>query len=187
MRYHDYPKLLEEHTIARVRHTYRQRAERLAAIQTPDEARAYVSAVRAAISAAFGPMPPRTPLNARCWRVSNCGEYRLEHLTFESRPGFLVTANLYLPSAHTQKAPGVLFTCGHSHNGKAAVDYAQACIRLVREGYVVLAYDPINQGERDLYSLLDTGGRLSRKGPCDGHNIIGRQLHACGDWFGAWR
>ncbi|HHX40135.1 MAG TPA: hypothetical protein GX715_09240 [Armatimonadetes bacterium] len=187
MRYHDYPKQLEEHYIARMRETYARRAERLAAICSPEEARQYVAEVRQGIAAAFGPLPPRTPLNERVWRVSNHEGFRIEHLTFESRPGFLVAANLYLPSAAPERVPGVVITCGHSHNGKAYERYAGACVRLVREGYAALIYDPVNQGERELYSLLDTGGRLSRNNNCDGHNIIGRQLQACGDWFGAWR
>ena len=47
--------------------------------------------------------------------------------------------------------------------------------------------DPAGQGERDIYSHVDTGGKLSCKTPCDAHNILGRQLHAGGEWFGTWR
>jgi dienelactone hydrolase len=187
VRYHDYPKQLEEQYIARMRETYARRVQRLAAIRSPEDARRYIAEVRQAIANAFGPLPERTPLNARVWRVSEQEGFRIEHLTFESRPGFLVSANLYLPSAAAGPAPGVIITCGHSHNGKAYERYAGACVRLAREGYAALIYDPVNQGERELYSLLDTGGRLSRNNNCDGHNIIGRQLQACGDWFGAWR
>ncbi len=187
MRYHDYPKQLEEHTIGRLRETYRLRAKRLAAVRTPEAARRHQLRVRRAITAAFGPLPPRTPLNPRTWRVSDFGAYRIEHVTIESRPGFWVTANLYLPTGAAAPVPGVLFPCGHSASGKAHPLYVQTCVRLAREGYAVLIYDPINQGERDLYSQTDTGGRLTRNNPCDGHNVIGRQLHACGDWLGTWR
>lgn len=187
MRYQDYPKQLEEHYIRRMRETYRKRAARLAAVRTPEDARRYQRRVRKALIAAFGPLPPRAPLNPRTWRVTEYEGYRIDHVTFESRPGFLVTANLYLPIGAAAPAPGVLFPCGHVASGKAYPLYADACVRLVREGYAALIYDPINQGERDLYSGADTGGRLSRNNPCDGHNIIGRQLRAGGDWLGAWR
>jgi dienelactone hydrolase len=119
--------------------------------------------------------------------VSEHGDHRIEHVTFESRPGFWVTANLYLPADTSTPVPGVLFPCGHSANGKAYPLYVEACVRLAREGCAALIYDPVNQGERDLYATLDTGGRLTRNNPCDGHNVIGRQLHARGDWLGAWR
>ena len=181
------PLPLEEHFIRRMRETYRIRARRIAAVRTPGEAERYQRRVRKALAAAFGRLPPRTPLNPRTWRVTEAAGYRIEHVTFESRPRFLVTANLYLPADAAAPVPGVLFPCGHSAVGKAYPLYADACVRLVREGYAVLIYDPVNQGERDLYSHVDTGGRLSRRNPCDGHNVIGRQLHACGDWLGAWR
>jgi len=187
MAFHDYPKLLEEFYVRRMRETYRERGERLDAIRTPEDARGYVQYVRGAIRAAFGPLPERTPLNARTVRVSEFDGYVIEHVIFESRPGFLVTANLYLPAQRAGRLPAVLFPCGHSVNGKAHPLYATACTRLAREGYAVLVYDPINQGERDIYSLVDTGGRLTRNGCCAGHNVIGRQLHACGEWFGTWR
>ncbi len=182
-----YPFPLEEHTIRRMRETYRLRAKRVAALRTPEEVRRYQRRVRKALAAAFGRLPPRTPLNPRTWRVTEGAETRIEHITFESRPGFLVTANLYLPVGAAAPVPGVLFPCGHSANGKAYPLYVDACVRLAREGYAVLIYDPVNQGERDLYSHTDTGRRLSCRNCCDGHNVIGRQLHACGDWLGAWR
>ncbi len=187
MRYHDYPKQLEEHYLRRLRRTSQLRAKRLAAVRTPEDAQRYRQRARQGIAAAFGPLPPRTPLNSRLWRTTEFADYRIEHLTFESRPDFLVSANLYLPAGAANPVPGILFPCGHSANGKAHPLYVDACVRLVREGYAVLIYDPLNQGERDLYRHLDTGGRLSRNNPCDGHNVIGRQLHACGDWLGAWR
>lgn len=185
-RYHDYPKLLEEHYIRRMRETYRLRAERLAAIRTPAQAREYQVFVRAELARAFGPLPERNPLNTRVWRTDDRVGYRLEHLTFESRPGFLVTANLYLPPA-SGPAPAVLFTCGHYAAGKAGENYRQACARLAEAGYVVLSYDPINQGERALYTLIEDGEVSPPRDACSGHNVVGRQLHACGDWLGAWR
>lgn len=187
MRFHDYPKLLEEYYIARLRETYRARQERLARIVTPEDARGYVEEAHKGIRKAFGPLPPRTPLKARTTKTTDFGEYVVEHVLYASRPEFLVSANLYLPKERSGRVPGVLFTCGHSFNGKAYPLYMKACIRLAREGYAVLAYDPINQGERDIYRLPETDERLTRMYTCAGHNIIGRQLHACGGWFGAWR
>jgi len=187
MRFHDYPKLLEEYYVQRLRETYRARRERLAKVTTPDEARRYVEEVRKGIRKAFGPLPPRTPLNARTVKTTDFGDYLVEHVLYASRPDFLVTANLYLPKERKGRVPGVLFTCGHSYNGKAYPLYMKTCIRLAREGYAMLTYDPINQGERDIYRLGETDEQLTRMYACAGHNIIGRQMHACGDWFGAWR
>lgn len=182
-----YPFPIEEHYIRRMRETYKARAKRLAAIRTPDELERYRQRVRRVLRAAFGRLPAKTPLNARVWRTSDGGDHRIEHVTFESRPGMLVTANLYLPMNPVSPVPGVVFPCGHYAEGKACPVYTAACVRLTREGYAVLIYDPVGQGERDMYSHVDTGGRLTRQTCCDEHNVIGRQLHAAGEWFGAWR
>ena len=187
MQFHDYPRQLEEYYVQRLRETYRGRQERLLRIKAPDQAKNYVARVRRKLRQVFGPLPPRTPLNARTTRVSDFGEYQVEHLLYESRPGFLVSANLYLPRGLTGRAPAVLFVCGHSENGKAHSAYVKGCVRLVREGYVVLCFDPVAQGERDLYTAVDTSGRLVRSAPCDEHNVTGRQLHAWGEWLGTWR
>lgn len=182
-----YPFLLEEHYVGRIRETYRARAKRVAAVRTADGLRRYCTRVRRALQAAFGRMPTKTPLNTKTWRTSEWGDHRIEHLTFESRPGMLVTANLYLPANATAPAPGVVLPCGHYGIAKAAPPYASACVRLARAGYAVLIYDPIAQGEREMHSHVDSGGRLTiEKGICDAHNILGRQLHTAGEWFGAW-
>ncbi|MCJ7750108.1 MAG: S9 family peptidase, partial [Armatimonadetes bacterium] len=187
MAFRDYPKVLEEHYVQRMRATYRARQETLHQIKTADQAHDYVRRVRKTLRRAFRCLPGRTPLNPRVLRTTAFGEFRVEHVLFESRPDFLVSANLYLPANQGAPAPAVLFTCGHAAEGKAYPSYAKACIRLAREGYCVLAYDPINQGERDIYAQVETGGRLTRNDCCAGHQVLGRQLHACGDWLGTWR
>ena len=45
----------------------------------------------------FGPFPEKTPLNAKVTGTVERDAYTIEKVIFESRPGFLVTANLYLP------------------------------------------------------------------------------------------
>jgi len=186
--FRDYPMQLREYYVQRLRATYAERAQKLAAARTGKQAAQHCAGVRRALKRCFGPLPSRTPLRPKVIRAIDWGPCRIEHVLYESRPGFLVSANLYLPRESTgEPLPGVLFTCGHSHDGKAYSLYAGACLRLAREGYAVLAYDPINQGERDIYSSLRTRNRPTRDQPCRGHNLLGKQLSACGDWFGAWR
>ena len=186
-RYHDYPKALEEYTVQRLRAIYARRREALSNVTTPAQARRYVQAARKALHRAFGPLPKKTPLRARTVTRSQQEGFTIENVLFESRPRFKVSANFYLPAQVEGKIPGVVLTCGHSNNGKAYEVYAGACIRLVREGYAVLAYDPIGQGERDIYRPLGCSECPTRAQCCKCHNMVGKQLHACGDWFGAWR
>ena len=56
--------------------------------------------------------------------------------------------------------PGVLFHMGHSSNGKAADTYQRCCQGLVQLGFVVLAFDPMGQGERINYPGPDDSSRL---------------------------
>ena len=96
----------------------------------------------------LGGFPKRTPLNAKTLGHLSGEGFRVEKVMFESRPGHHVTALLYLPDGATQRVPGVLIPCGHSHNGKASGWYQRAGILMARNGMAALCYDPIGQGER---------------------------------------
>jgi cephalosporin-C deacetylase-like acetyl esterase len=127
-----------------------------------------------------GGEPERTPLNARTLGGFERDGYRVEKLVYESRPGLHVTANLYLPSRGKAPFPGVLFQMGHSANGKAADSYQKCCQGLARLGYVVLAFDPMGQGERVYYPK--PGGLATRLGSPDSeHTTPGRQMLLVGD------
>lgn len=95
----------------------------------------------------LGGFPERTPLNPKLVGTLDGEGYKIEKLIYESRLGFFVTANLYLPLSDGPY-PGILFPCGHSENGKAAGAYQRTCQLLARNGMAVLCYDPIGQGER---------------------------------------
>ncbi len=187
MLYRDYPKLMEDYYIRRIRQTYLERQQRIRDINTPAQARAYRDRCRRAIRASFGPLPPKTPLNAWTVKVSGFEDFTIEHVLFESRPGFCVSANFYLPKTRSQPVPAVLFACGHSPNGKAWPLYVETCLRLVGAGFAVLSYDPISQGERNMYSWVPDPEHPLRANACAAHNVIGKQLGACGEFFGTWR
>jgi hypothetical protein len=95
-------------------------------------------------------LPERSQLHARILARHDLGDYTIENLIFESRPGFPVTANLYrAKSATPGRHAAVLCPIGHYLSaGKAASDVQARCIQLARMGFVVLVYDAIGQGER---------------------------------------
>lgn len=95
------------------------------------------------------PWPERTPLNARVVGMVDRGDFKIEKVIFESQPGFLVDALLYLPKTATFPVPGILNTIGHYGDDGFFIWSEQGrAIGLARKGYVVLTYDPIGQGER---------------------------------------
>src|SRR5688572_13412772 len=121
----------------------------------------------------LGAFPERNDLAPRVTGRLERERYVIEKLIFETQPGLLVTANLYVPRVSGRR-PAVLVPCGHSENGKAAETYQRVCIGLASKGYVVLIYDPIGQGERQLYwnaatRASDMGGNTAQ------HSYAGNQ------------
>ncbi len=180
-----YPHMVVDDYVDKLRAKRAERTRALAALKTREDALAYQAKLRQAIARSFGPKPKQVPLALEYTGTLQLDGYRIEKLRFQSRPDFWVTANLYLPNQLDVPAPAVLGACGHSELGKAAPVYQDFCIRLVNNGFVVLIYDPIHQGERNQYTLLDNLGLANSL--CSAHNVMGKQLELVGDFFGSWR
>ena len=119
------------------------RHEQTARIHTRDEAEARQLEVRGRITALVESLPEKTLLNPSTILTFQAVGYRMEKVIFYSQPNFLVTAILYLPD-RPGKLPAIVMT--PAAGGKAA-DYVLASV-LARNGFIVLTYDPIGQGER---------------------------------------
>jgi len=180
-----YAQMVQDHYVTVVRSKMGDREKRLKSIKSRKQALAYQSEIQSNIRKAFGPWPRKTALSPRIVDTIEQRHYRIEKITFESRPGCLVTANLYVPNRIEGLAPGVIASCGHSADGKAAPIYQEFCQRLVRSGFVTLIYDPFNQGERDQYAAVSD--REIVRSSTHAHNMMGKQLDLIGEWFGAWR
>ena len=143
-----YPRMLHDWYVAQVRAAELRHVQKIESLKNRDDAEKYVLDVQKKIRDCFGPEPQRTPLNPQVTGVVERDTYRIEKVIFESRPNFQVTANLYIPKVGTGPFPGVVGSCGHSSNGKAAEAYQSFAQGLARLGYVCLIFDPIGQGER---------------------------------------
>ena len=97
----------------------------------------------------FDPPPPRTPLRARTVGAIARDGYRVERVVFESRVGFPVTANVYVPDG-AGPFPAVLCPVGHWGLSKAQPQVQARCIGFAKQGFLALTYDPFGQGERDI-------------------------------------
>jgi dienelactone hydrolase len=181
-----FPRMMQDYLGAKVAGAEARSIARLAALKTKEDAEAHVTHVRSLIAQSFGPFPEKTPLKPRVTGVVERDEYKIEKVIFESRPGFLVTANMYVPKDRKFPLPGVVGSCGHSVNGKAAEAYQSFSQGLARLGYVVLIFDPIGQGERlqylnDDHTKSDVGAGVGE------HLLGGNQQYLVGEFFGAWR
>ena len=126
----------------------------------------------------LGPLPEKTPLNARITGTIKKKDYRIEKLIYESVPGYYVTAAIFLPKKIKGKAPAIIYASGHTQNGFRSETYQHIIINLVKKGFVVLAFDPVGQGERLQY--YDEKEGKSRFGPTIEHSYPGAQCYLSG-------
>ena len=172
------------------------RSEAIAKITTRAQAETRQQEVRARILDLLGGSFQKTPLNAKVLGSTQIpGEagqpgFRIEKILYESQPKFYVTALLYLPekqgtgSREQEKLPAIVMAPGHAASGKAG-DFAMAST-FARNGFAVLSYDPIGQGERLQYpdpATLSKGlaaGSLATR-PTGEHGEAGLQPTLLGD------
>lgn len=99
------------------------------------------------------PMPERTPLQPVVTGRIDHEEFTVENLHFQSRPQLYVTANLYLPKHLKEKAPAILYVCGHAKAVKDGVSFGNKTkyhhhgAWFARNGYVCLVIDTLQLGE----------------------------------------
>ena len=124
-----------------------ERDRDIAEIRSVTDAERRKQLVRERLLEIFGGLPDYNgPLNPKITgRIQN-ENYVIEKVSFESLPGFFVTANLYRPN-RPGRYPAVLLQSGHTQEGKPEAQRLAA--NLVLKGFVVLTFDPVGQGERE--------------------------------------
>ena len=178
--YRNYPRCLPDYLRALAVAAREKREAALARIVSVQAVRERQAWVKRTLLGLIGELPEKTGLNARVAGSLERPGYRLERIVYESRPKFYVSANLYVPTSNRPPFPGVLFQLGHSGNGKAWTSYQRACQGLVRLGFLVLAFDPMGQGER-IYYPDGTGVRTRLPGgPDEEHTLPGMQMLLAG-------
>jgi cephalosporin-C deacetylase-like acetyl esterase len=124
-----------------------KREDTITRIRTVADADRRKQWVRQTLLSVIGGLPDYNgPLNARVTGRLQSDRYLIEKVIFESLPGFYVTANLYRPS-QAGRYPGVLLQAGHTQEGKP--EGQRLAANLALKGFVVLAFDPAGQGERE--------------------------------------
>ena len=181
-----FPRMMQDWLAKQVGEIEAQGSERRAVLKTKADAGAYVKSARQRIRECFGPEPEKTPLNARVTGVVEREAYRIEKILFESRPGFVVTGNSYLPKAREGARPAVLVCCGHSENSKCAEAENAVAQGLVQQGYVALVFDPPGQGERYQYPAADDALKSRYGYATYEHAQAGNQQVLVGETGSAW-
>lgn len=150
------------------------------AVQSIEQLDARRKELRSKFIENLGGLPPSdAPLNPRNVGTIDCDGFKIEKIIFESRPKTYVTANLYVPDGITAPRGAVLFVCGHWPEAKHAPEYQIVCRYLAKAGLVVLAQDPIGQGERFSYYEKSLGA-ATIESCCLEHDYAGWQSFALG-------
>ncbi|PYV89706.1 MAG: hypothetical protein DMG05_12980 [Acidobacteria bacterium] len=178
--YRDYSRCLPNYLRDLAAISYHRRNAAIAKLTAPEAVQARQRWVRETFWKLVGGMPERTSLNQRTIGSFERRGYRVEKILYETRTDFHVPANLYIPTGSRPPYPGVLFQMGHTLNGKAWPTYQRCCQGLACLGFLVLAFDPMGQGERVYYP--DSSGTRTRRRNSDAeHTVPGKQMLLIGD------
>ena len=134
--------------------------------------------------------PPAQNLKVRVTGGFRGDGFAVENLLFESRPGLVVSANLYRPRIPPAKLmPGILI-CHSHHNPKTQGELQDMGMTWARIGCTVLVMDQLGHGERRQHPFTDKtkykgSFRVSRQDYYFRYNT-GIQLHLIGDSLMGW-
>lgn len=181
LEYADARNSLYHHLVSESYQKLRERNDEISGIGTLEGWRQKQEQIRERLMLCTGPFPEKTPLNVRIMRTVEKESFRIEHIVFESQPGFYVTSSLYIPAGmkKSAKLPAVIYCSGHSEEGYRSSVYQHVILNLVRKGFIVFAFDPVGQGERLEYFDQKTG-RSSVGGPTSEHSYPGAQAFITG-------
>ncbi|MDA0196537.1 MAG: acetylxylan esterase [Bacteroidetes bacterium] len=143
--------LLINHLTKQAHNFYYIRDKEIAQLTAREDWIRRQQAVKAKLIELVGPFPEKTPLNPIITGLIKKDGYRIEKIIFESMPGFYVTACLFIPNKLKGKAPAVLNVIGHEQESFRAELDQVIILNLVMKGIVVLAIDPLGQGEHVQY------------------------------------
>ncbi len=127
----------------------------------------------------MGAFPEKNPLNAEITGTVEGDGFSVEKVVYQSQPGFYVTAALFIPDDLKEKAPAILYCSGHTYESFRSKVYQHMIINLVNKGFIVLAFDPVGQGERLQY-LNEEQNRSIFDTPTHEHSYPGGQCFISG-------
>jgi cephalosporin-C deacetylase-like acetyl esterase len=151
LHYSDASNSLYHHLTDKAYRYLDQRENDVSRISTISEVEKRQAELKQAMWDVLGPFPEKTDLNPKVTGKVKKDGYSIENVIYESLPGFYVTASLFIPDKLQEPAPAILFCSGHSFEAYRKQSYQLPLLNLVKKGFIVLAIDPIGQGERMEY------------------------------------
>ena len=181
LQFSDAPNSLYHYLAGQACDLLAQRKSRIDGLNSLSDWQQRQKLLRDTLMAIVGPFPEKTALNPKILRIIDKKDYRIEHLVYESQPGFYVTSSLFIPVGPKKgnKKPAVIYVSGHSDVGYRIDAYQHVILNLVKKGFIVFAFDPVGQGERIEYFDPNTG-KSTIGGPSSEHSYSGSQAFITG-------
>ncbi len=181
LHYKDASNAFYQHLSAEAYNLLEQRTQTISNIQSLADWKKRQEWIKETMMEVVGPFPEKTPLNAKIIRTIDKGDYKVEHIVYESQPGLYVTSSLFIPKSikGKNKAPAILYCSGHAEEGYRSKVYQHVILNLVKKGFVVFAFDPVGQGERLEYFDPSTN-KSNVGGPTIEHSYPGAQAFISG-------
>lgn len=130
------------------------RRQTLAPMLTRSEAQKRQVLVKQQILALVGGLPDTSsPVQVQTFATFEDKGFRIENIIYYSAPDYPVTANVYIPDG-SGPFPALVLAPGHGAGKSSQYSWGA---NFARAGYIVLAYDPMGQGERMQHFDAETG------------------------------
>jgi len=177
--YQDDANALYKQMVTEASAFWKVREDKIATLNTDEKWKDYQQSVNNKLQDIIGSFPGKTPLNPKVTGILDRPNFTVEKVVYESRPDFFVTASLFLPKQLTEKAPAIVYCSGHTSLAFRSETYQTKIINLVKKGFIVLAFDPVGQGERMQYPE-ESGNESFIGGPTSEHGYVGAQCFIAG-------
>lgn len=186
----DLPKMVGADARRRMQEANLRESKAFAAVTTKDQWEKYRDERIQKLKESLGTFP-EAPKDVRVVvtrKVEGEG-YVIHNTLYESRPGFWVAANLYMPARPPEKMPGIIIAHAH-HGGKTGGELQDMGMTWARAGVAVLVPDQLGYGERRQHEFnteknYDKPFRASRQDYYFRYNS-NLQLSAVGESLMGW-
>ena len=149
----DLPKIMSADAKRRMQEANTRESKAFAAVATRDQWERYrdirIRALRDSLGS-FPAVPKDMPVKVT--RQLDGDGFVIRNIIFEPRPGWWVTANLYLPAHPPAKMPGILISHSH-HTSKTHGELQDMGMTWARAGVAVLVPDHFGHGERRIHEF----------------------------------
>ena len=97
IQFSDAPNSLYHYLAGQAYDLLAQRAEEINKLSSLSDWQQRQKWIRETLLSIVGPFPEKTPLNAKIIRIIDKDSFRVEHIVYESQPGFYVTSSMFIP------------------------------------------------------------------------------------------